>query len=126
MKEEMQAINQSQTWELVSPLDNCKSIGLKWIFKVKKNQQGEIIRHKAQLVVKGYSQRHGLDYKEAFTPVVCFESIRALIALAALRGWILHHLDVKLAFLNGEIEEEIYIKQPDGSLWKAEKALFYN
>ena len=71
--------------------------------------KGEILRHKARLVVKGYSQRHGIDFDEVFAPVVRFESIRVLIFIAAQEGWILHHLDVKSSFLNGEVEEELYI-----------------
>ena len=70
MQEEMLAIDRSNTWELESPPTNCKPIGLKWIFKLKKNPKGEIIRHKARLVVKGYSQRKGIDYEEVFALVV--------------------------------------------------------
>ena len=114
MKEEMLAIDRSHTWDLETPPLHCKPIGLKWIFKLKKNPHGEVIRYKARLVVKGYSQKKGVDYEEVFAPVVRFESIRALIALAALRRWMIHHLDVKSAFLNGDIEEVIYVKQPKG------------
>ena len=70
MKEDMLAIDRSNTWELESPPSNCKPIGLKWIFKLKKDPKGEIIRHKAWLVVKGYSQRKGIDYEEVFAPIV--------------------------------------------------------
>ena len=79
MKEEMLAIDRSNTWELESPPSNCKPIGLKWIFKLKKNPKGEIIRHKAWLVGKGYSQRKGIDYEEVFALVARFETIRALM-----------------------------------------------
>ena len=116
MKEEMEAIDQNHTWELVVPPSNCKPIGLKWLFKVKKSAKGEILRYKARLVVKGYSQRHGIDFDEVFARVVRFESIRVLIAIAAQEGWIIHHLDVKSAFLNGEVEEELYVRQPEGFL----------
>ena len=108
MRDWILAIDQSNIWELAIPLPNCRPVGLKWIFKLKKNPQGEIIKHKAWLVVKGYSQRKGIDYEEVFAPVVRFESIRILIALAALKGWKIHHLDVKSAFLNGEIDEVIH------------------
>ena len=110
MKEEMEAIDQNHTWDLVVPPPNCKPIGLNWLFKVKKSAKGEILRYKARLVVKGYSQRQGIDFDEVFAPVVRFESIRVLIAIAAQEAWILHHLDVKSAFLNREVEEEIYVK----------------
>ena len=96
MNEEMMAIDRSNTWDkLETPPSKCKPVGLKWIFKLKKSPKGEIIRHKARLVVKGYSQRKGIDYEEVFAPVVRFETIRALIALAALKRWVIHHLDVK-------------------------------
>ena len=86
MRDEMLSIDCNNTWELEIPPPNCRPIGLKWIFKVKKNAQGEIIKHKARLVVKGYSHRKGIDYEEVFARVVRFESIRILIALASLKG----------------------------------------
>ena len=82
--------------------------------QIEESAKGEILRHKARLVVKCYSQRHGIDFDEVFAPMVRFESITVLIANTAQEGWILHHLDVKSAFLNGEIEEELYVKQPEG------------
>ena len=121
MREEMLAIDQNNTWELEIPPPNCRPIGLKWIFKLKKNPQGEVIKHKARLVVKGYSERKGIDYEEVFALIVRFESIRILIALAALKGWKIHHLDVKSAFLNGEINEVIHVKQPEGLLVKGKE-----
>ena len=121
MREEMLAIDRNDTWELEIPTPNCRPIGLKWIFKLKKNPQGVIIKYKARLVVKGYSQRKGLDYDEIYAPMVRFETIRLLIALAALKDWQIHHLDVKSAFLNGEIKEEIYVKQPKGFLVKGKE-----
>ena len=82
----MLAIDRKNTWEVEIPPSNCRPIGLKWIFKLKKNPQREVIKHKARLVVKGYSQRKGIDYEEVFALVVRFETIRILIALAALKG----------------------------------------
>ena len=121
MREEMLAIDRNDTWELEIPPPNCRPIGLKWIFKLKKNPQGDIIKYKARLVVKGYSQRKGVDYDEIYALVVRFETIRLLIALAALKNWKIHHLDVKSAFLNGEINEVIYVKQPEGFLVKGKE-----
>ena len=109
MREEMLAIDRNNTWELEIPPPNCRPKGLKWIFKLKKNPQGEVIKHKARLVAKCYSQRKGIYYEEVFAPVVRFETIQILIALAALK---IHHLYVKSAFLNGEINEVIHVKQP--------------
>ena len=121
MREEMLAIDRNDTWELEIPPPNCRPIGLKWIFKLKKNPQGKVIKHKARLVVKGYSQRKGVDYDEIYAPVVRFETIRILIALAALKNWRIHHLDVKSAFLNGEIDEVIHVRQPEGFLVKGKE-----
>ena len=121
MREEMLAIDRNDTWELEIPPPNCRPIGLKWIFKLKKNPQGVIVKYKARLVVKDYSQRKRLDYDEIYAPLVRFETILLLIALAALKDWQIHHLDVKSAFLNGEIKEEIYVKQPEGFLVKAKE-----
>ena len=95
MKEEMEAIDRNQTWEVVAPPPNCRPIGLKWLFKLKKSAKREILRHKARLVVKGYSQPQGIDFDEVFAPVVRFKSIRVLISIAAQEGCILNHLDVK-------------------------------
>ena len=125
MREEMLAIDRNDIWELVTPPPNRRPIGLKWIFKLKKNQQGEVIKHQAWLVVKGCSQRKGLDYDEIYAPVVRFETIRLLIALAALKDWKIHHLDVKSAFLNGEIKEVIYVKQPEGFLVKGKEGCVF-
>ena len=115
MREEMLAIDKNDTWELEIPPPNCRPIGLKWILKLKKNPQGEVIKHKARLVVKG------IDYEEVYASVVWFETIRILIALAALKKWQIHHLDVKSAFLNGDIREVIHVKQPEGFLVKGKE-----
>ena len=114
MEEEITSIEKNDTWKLVKAPKSCKPIGVKWVYKLKKNPLGEIVKHKARLVVKGYRQRYGIDYDEVFAPVARFESIHILIALAAQECWSLHHLDVKSAFLNGEIKEEIYVSQPEG------------
>ena len=121
MKEELEDIEKSGTWELISPHTDCRQTGLKWVFKVKKNSRGEVSCHKACLLVKGYLQRYGIDYKEVFSPLARFESIRVLMALAAQAIWELHHLGVKSAFLNGEIENEIYVKQLGGFTMKGKE-----
>ena len=121
MKEEMESIEKNLTWDLVKPSVNCRPIGVKWIYKVKRNCIGEITRHKARLVAKDYSQKKGKDYDEVFSPMARAESIRILIALAAQLKWKVHHLDVKSAFLNGEIEEEIYVYQPEGFIEKGKE-----
>ncbi|KAF0899665.1 hypothetical protein E2562_021364 [Oryza meyeriana var. granulata] len=88
--------------------------GTLWVYKVKKNAAGEAIKHKARLVAKGYVQQPGVDFDEVFVPVARIESVRLLLALAAQEGWPVHHMDVKSAFLNGELVEEVYIRQPPG------------
>ena len=99
---------------MVKPRRDINPIGVKWVFRVKKDSVGKIVRHIARLVVKGYAQKQGIDYDELFSPVARIESIRILIAIAVQENWELHHLDVKTAFLNGEIKEDIYITQPEG------------
>ena len=86
----------------------------KWIYKIKHTVDGSIERHKTRFVARGFSHVEGIDYEETFAPVARYTSIRTIIALATSMGWRLHQMDVKTAFLNGEIEEEVYIKQPDG------------
>ena len=130
MEQEFNQIQKNNTWSLVTPPISCKPIGLKWVFKVKKDSSGQLTKHKARLVVKGYAQRYGIDFIDVFAPVARMETIRVLLVLEAFYGWEVHHLDVKAAFLNGEILEDIYVKQPEGyaipgeehhvyKLWKA-------
>ena len=114
MEEEISSIEKNQTWEIATLPEKHKAIGVKWIFKAKKNARGEIEKYKARLVAKGYSQRAGIDYDEVFAPVARLESIRLIISMAAQNGWPIHQMDVKSAFLNGLLEEEVYINQPPG------------
>ena len=132
MKEEISSILKNKTWTVVKPEGNIKPIGVRLVFRVKKDSKGRILRHKARLVVKGYAQREGINFGEIFSPVARMESIQILIAIAAQEEWELHHLDVKTAFLNGEIKEDIYITQPEGfevkgkedHILKLQKALY--
>ena len=121
MKEELEAIERNSTWELVKLLEKCKSIGVKWIYKIKRNVSGEITRYKARLVAKGFSQMRGIDYEEVLSPVVKAEFIWFIIAMAAQFKWNLHHLDVKSTFLNGYIKEDIYVEQPEGFVKEAKE-----
>jgi hypothetical protein len=89
-----------------------KPIGLKWVYKFKKDASGMVVKHKARLVAKGYVQREGIDFDEVFAPVARLDSVRLLLALVAQEGWLVHHLDVKSAFLNGDLQEEVYVVQP--------------
>ncbi|XP_027912899.1 uncharacterized protein LOC114172930, partial [Vigna unguiculata] len=101
-------------WELVDPPSNCKIVGVKWIFKTKLKELGEIDKFKARLVAKGYTQEEGIDYREIFALVALLETIRTVVALAATRRWTIYQLDIKSAFLHGAINEDVYIEQPPG------------
>ena len=103
MEEEIESIQMNNTWELTTLPKGHQAIGLKWVYKTKKNVDGDVERYKARLVAKGYTQRQGIDYEEVYTPVARMETIRLLISLAAQMKWKIHQLDVKSAFLNGYI-----------------------
>ena len=113
-KDEFFSIEKNNTWILVDLPLGVKPIGLKWVFKIKRNADGSISKFKSRLVAKGYVQRHGVDYDEVFAPVARIETIRLVIAIAASNGWEIHHLDVKTAFLHGELNEDVYVTQPEG------------
>ncbi|CAA0841943.1 cysteine-rich RLK (RECEPTOR-like protein kinase) 8 [Striga hermonthica] len=121
MLEEMKAIEENETWELVDPPPGCHPIGLKWVYKVKRDESGAIVKHKARLVARGFVQRKGIDFEEVFAPVARMESVRLLLAMAAAKDWRIHHLDVKSAFLNGELAETVYVKQAPGFAVKGEE-----
>ncbi|KAH9743184.1 Integrase catalytic domain-containing protein [Citrus sinensis] len=106
MDVEIEAIKRNNTWELTELLEGGKKIGVKWVYKTKFNKNGEVDKYKARLVVKGYSQQHGVDYTEVFAPVARMETIRLVVALAAKKGWAIYRLDVKSAFLYSELNEE--------------------
>ena len=111
---EMEAIEKNRTWELTDLAPGHKAIALKWVYKVKKDTDGKILKHKARLVAKGYVQKYGVDFEEVFAPVTRMETLRLLLALTAQNSWEVHHLDVKSTFLNGKIYEEVYVQQPEG------------
>nr|GEU95199.1 reverse transcriptase [Tanacetum cinerariifolium] len=115
MHAELGAIEINKTWKLTSLPLGHKSIGLKWVYKVKKDNMGNVVKYKARLVTKGYVQKQKVDYDEVFAPVARLDTIRVILALAAQHGWSVHHLDVKSAFLNRDLEEEVYVTQPEGS-----------
>ena len=104
----------NDTWDLV-PLPKRKNVvGSHWVFKLKHNSDGSIERYKAFLVAQGYSQSEGVDYQEVFSPVVRYRTIRSLLTVANIYDWEIHQMDVKTAFLQGDFEEEINMRQPDG------------
>ena len=114
MENEIGSLHDNNVWELVELPGDQKAVGSKWVFKVKTNADGSIERCKARLVAQGYSQQEGLDYDETFSPVVRSESVRSVIALAAMNNLRLHQMDITTAFLHGDLQEEVYMKQPEG------------
>eukprot|EP00253_Pinus_taeda_P026028 PITA_26028 len=114
MDEEINAIERNKTWDLVELLKGKEVIGVKWVYKTKSNAEGKIKRHKARLVVKGYKQQYGRDYEETFASVARMETVREVLFIAAQNKWKVYQMDVKLAFLNGVLMEEVYIEQPLG------------
>ena len=111
---EYESLMKNETWKLVELPSGRKPIGCKWVFKVKYGSDGKVERFKGRLVAKGYAQQYGIDYEETFSPVVRFSSIRLLLAYAVQNDMLVHQMDVVTAFLNGKLEEEIYMEQPDG------------
>jgi hypothetical protein len=114
MDEEMAALDANATWELVVLLEDKKAIGCKWVYKVKHNADGSVSKYKTRLVTKGYAQTYGIDYEETYSPVAKMTTIRVIIAMATTKGWYLHQMDVKNAFLHGDLHEEMYMEQPLG------------
>jgi hypothetical protein len=112
MHEELENFERNQVWTLVDPPRDVNVIGIKWVFKNKPGEDGEVVRNKARLVAQGYSQVEGLDFGETFAPVAHLEANRILLAFAASNGFKLYQMDVKNAFLNSVIQEEVYVRQP--------------
>lgn len=114
MAEEMFSLKRNKVWELVNLPKGKTTVQNRWTYKVKRDANDNVLRYKARLVAKGYSQREGIDYKETFSPVARYDSIRIILSIAAQEKLILRQFDINTAFLNGEIEETIFMKQPEG------------
>ncbi|KAL1213607.1 Retrovirus-related Pol polyprotein from transposon RE2 [Cardamine amara subsp. amara] len=114
IQEELENFSRSDVWYLVPRPDQVNVIGTKWIFKNKTDELGNIIRNKARLVAQGYTQIEGVDFEETFAPVARLESIRLLLGISCQVGFKLQQMDVKSAFLNGNLKEEVYVEQPKG------------
>ena len=114
MQEELSQFERNQVWELVPKPTHQAVIGTRWVFRNKLDEHGEIVRNKARLVAQGYNQEEGIDFDETFAPVARLEAIRMLLAFASFMKFKLFQMDVKSAFLNGVLSEEVYVKQPPG------------
>ena len=123
MIDEMTALESNHTWTLVSPPTGKSVVGCRWVFTVKVGPNGQVDRLKARLVAKGYTQIYGLDYGDTFSPVAKMASVRLFLSMAAMRRWSLYQLDIKNAFLHGDLEEEIYMEQPPGFVAQGESDL---
>ncbi|KAK6147692.1 hypothetical protein DH2020_018604 [Rehmannia glutinosa] len=132
MQEELNQFERNNVWELVQRPTHQNVIGTKWVFRNKMNEEGFVVRNKARLVAKGYCQEEGIDFDETFAPVARLEAIRMFLAYAAQKNFIVYQMDVKRAFLNGLLEEEVYVEQPPGfeqktlgdNMYKLKKALY--
>ncbi|KAM7494627.1 hypothetical protein LguiB_029236 [Lonicera macranthoides] len=133
MREEISALNKNSTWDLVPKPKDAELVTCKWVYKLKMKANGTIDRYKARLVAHGFSQQYGLDCEETFSPVAKMVTVRTIISLAANIGWKLWQLDVKNAFLYGELDRDIFMEQPQGFIYKdfpnhvcrLKKALYY-
>ena len=104
----------NQVWTLIDPPEGLKTIGCKWVFKKKTNMDGNVHTFKARLVAKGFKQIHGIDFDETFSPVAMLKSIQILLAIVAYYDYEIWKTDVKIAFLNGNLIEDVYMTQPEG------------
>ena len=105
----MTSITENQTWSLEDMPPGHRAIGLKWVFKLKCNEKGEVVKHKTRLVTKGYVQKQEVDFEEVFALVARLESVCLLLTIATYCSWEVHHMDVKSAFLNGKLKETVYV-----------------
>ena len=114
MKDELDSMKSNEVWDLVELPKGVQTIGCKWVYKTKRDSLGNIERYKARLVAKGFTQKEGIDYTETFSPVSKKDSFRIILALVAHLDLELQQMDVKTTLLNGDLEEEVYMKQPEG------------
>ena len=124
MTEEMDALYSNDTWELVALPPGKSHVGCHWVYTVKVGPDGQIDRLKARLVAKGYTQQYGSDYYDTFSLVAKIASVHLLLSMAAMRSWPLFQLDIKNAFLHGDLAEEVYMEQPPGLVCKLRRFLY--
>ncbi|GJX39544.1 retrovirus-related pol polyprotein from transposon TNT 1-94 [Tanacetum coccineum] len=132
MQIEIHEFERLEVWELVPCLDNVFFIKFKWIYKVKTDESGKVVKNKARLVAQGFRQEEGIDFEESFASVARIEAIRIFVANAAHKNMMIYQMDIKIAFLNGVLKEEVYVSQPEGfvdqdnpsHVYKLKKALY--
>jgi hypothetical protein len=132
MLEEYRSILKNNVWDIVPRPKDKSVVSSKWIYKIKHAVDGSVENFKARFVASGFTQKEGIDYEETFAPVARYTSIQTIIALTFVLGWKLHQMDVKTTFLNGKIEQKVFVEQPDGfvlhnkgtHLCKLRKALY--
>ncbi|WKA03349.1 hypothetical protein VitviT2T_021464 [Vitis vinifera] len=125
MNEELKSMAHNGVWDLIELPNSCKPVGYKWVFKTKRDAKGNIERFKARLAAKGFTQKEGIDYKDTFSPVSKKDSLRIIMALVAHFDLELHQMVVKTAFLNGNLDEDIYMEQPEGFAKKGNEHLVF-
>jgi len=125
MIEELDSIEKNDSWRLVQLPTDKKCIDVKWVFKTKLKPDGQTAKYKARLVARGFLQKYGQDYYEVYATVARMETIRLIVAIAVKNNWSMYQLDVKSAFLNGELEEEVYVNQPPGFVIKGKEEYVY-
>ena len=123
MEDECHSLLANDTWELTTLPKDRKAVGCKWVFKTKRDASGEVVCHKARLVARGFSQVQGVDFNETFAPVAKFTTIQCVVALGAALDLEMHQMDVKTAFLNRDLEEDIYMEQPSGFVQRGQEHL---
>ena len=109
MQQEIDSIQKNHTWDLVDLPQGKKHTGTKWVFWIKTKSNGAIDRYKARLVAQVFAQQRDVDYDETFAPTSCASTIRSLVTIATHHGWRVHQLDIKSSFLNGDLQEEVYV-----------------
>ena len=132
MKSEIESMKENQVWNLIDPPDGVRTIECKWIYKKKKDIDGNIHIYKARLIAKGFRQVQGVDYDEAFSPVAMLKSVQIILAIAAHFDYEIWQMDVKTAFLNGNLTEDVYMMQPEcfvdptnaGKICKLRKSIY--
>jgi hypothetical protein len=122
VNKELDSLDRAGTWDVVDKVEGGKEVGSKWVFKVKRLADRSIDKFKAQRVAQGFTQRSDFDFDETYAPIICFDSLRVLLAITGVQEWCPQQVDVKSAFLYGDLEEEIYMTLPEGSREKGKTA----